>query len=166
MNFKDILFQLAEESRAQADSFRTTGEAMKKERATASATDRKSKDAARKRAERAKQVPRTQKSKEELVKEVVAVQTSSGSVQLIFKDSFDKNRHTMLNKGQSMTMEEARAYVKNEKFEQTGASKLLFGDVKAKPKEEGSVKTKEEQKEIEQKLITEMNEIFYGKNFD
>jgi len=26
--------------------------------------------------------------------------------------------------------------------------------------------TKEEQKEIEQKLITEMNEIFYGKNFD
>lgn len=147
MNFKDILFQLAEESRAQADSFRTTGEAMKKERATASATDRKSKDAARKRAERAKQVPRTQKSKEELVKEVVAVQTSSGSVQLIFKDSFDKNRHTMLNKGQSMTMEEARAYVKNEKFEQTGASKLLFGDVKAKPKEEGSVKTKEEPKE-------------------
>ena len=81
MNFKDILFQLAEESRAQADSFRTTGEAMKKERATASATDRKSKDAARKRAERAKQVPRTQKSKEELVKEVVAVQTSSGNVQ-------------------------------------------------------------------------------------
>jgi hypothetical protein len=148
MNFKDILFQLAEESRAQADSFRTTGEAMKKERATASSTDRKSKDAARKRAERSRQVPRTQKSKEELVKEVLAVQTPSGRVQLIFKDSFDKNRHTVLNKGQTMTMEEARAYVKNENFEQTGASKLLFGDVKtSEKKEQGNVKGKEEAKE-------------------
>lgn len=152
MNFKDILFQLAEESRAQADSFRTTGEAMKKERATASSTDRKSKDAARKRAERSRQVPRTQKSKEELIKEVLAVQTQSGRIQLIFKDSFDKNRHTVLNKGQSMTMEEARAYVKNENFEQTGASKLLFGDVKtSEKKEQGNVKPKEEPKEKEEK---------------
>ena len=93
MDFKDLLLNLLEDSRTKADSFRTTGEAMSKERATSGAVDRKAKDAARKRAERARQVPRSQKSKEELLREIVPVKTPGGNVQLIFKDSFDKSKH-------------------------------------------------------------------------
>ena len=132
MNFKDLLLRLNEESRTQADSFRTTGEAIKKERATSGAVDQKSKDAARKRAERAKQIPRSRKTKEELIKEVVPVKTQAGNVQLIFKDSFDKARHAKLTKSDSLSFEEAKSFTKDPKFEQTGASKLLFGELKVK----------------------------------
>lgn len=58
MNFKELL-KLTEQSRSAADSFRTTGEAMKKERAVSSSPDKKAKDAARKRVERSKQLPET-----------------------------------------------------------------------------------------------------------
>ena len=135
MNFKDLL-RLTEASRSTEDSFRTTGEALSKDRAKSSATSDKAKDAARKRAERAKQVPREKKPKAELVKEVIAVKTRSGNVQLIFKDSFNKNIHTKIGKGETMTEEEARQVTGDPNFEQTRASKLLFGDVKQKPKEE------------------------------
>lgn len=131
MNFKDLL-KLTEESRGAADSFRTTGEAMKKERAKASAPDAKAKDAARKRAERAKKTPRSRMSKDQLIREVIAVRTASGRVQLIFKDSFNKEVHTKLNKGETMTVEEAKALTQDSNFEQTGASKLLFGEIKEK----------------------------------
>jgi hypothetical protein len=137
MNFKELL-KLTEQSRSTADSFRTTGEAMKKERAVSTAPDKKAKDAARKRAERSKQLPRDKRPKEELIREVIAVRTSSGKVQLIFKDSFDPNRHTPLNKDQSLSLEEARAITRNENFEQTRASELLFGK-----KQEESEKEKE-----------------------
>ena len=89
MNFKDLL-KLTEASRTSSDSFRTTGEAIAKEKATGNASNNKSKDAARKRVERSKQIPRDRKSKGELVKEVIAVKTTSGRIQLIFKDSFNK----------------------------------------------------------------------------
>lgn len=126
MKFKELL-KLTEQSRSTSDSFRTTGEAMKKERAVSASPDKKAKDAARKRVERSKQLPRDKRPKEELIREVIAVKTNSGKLQLIFKDSFDPNRHTPLNKDQSLSLEEARAITRNENFEQTRASQLLFG---------------------------------------
>lgn len=145
MNFKDLL-RLTEASRSTEDAFRTTGEAMSKDRAKGSATDSKAKDAARKRAERAKQVPRERKPKGELVKEIIAVKTQAGSVQLIFKDSFNKNIHTKIGKGEVMTEEEARQITSDPNFEQTRASKLLFGDTKEKPKGEEAKKEKAPEK--------------------
>jgi hypothetical protein len=159
MNFKDLLSHLVEESRAKADSFRTTGEAIKKERMVGGATDRRAKDAARKRAERSKQIPRSQRSKDELVKEVIAVQTSGGSVQLIFKDSFDKSKHTKINKTDKLSVEEAKSYTKDPKFEQTGASKLLFGDVKQRePSEKQEKQSKEEKPEVKAKEAAKQGE--------
>ena len=143
MKFKDLL-KLTEASRAAADSFRTTGEAMRKDREKSKATTDKAKDAARKRAERAKQVPRERKAKAELVKDVIAVKTASGRVQLIFKDSFNKNLHTKINKSDVMTEAEAKQYTSDPKFEQTRASKLLFGEVKGKEEKKEETKKKEE----------------------
>jgi hypothetical protein len=143
MNFKDLL-KLTEASRTASDSFRTTGEAISKEKATGNATSNKSKDAARKRVERSKQIPRDRKSKGELVKEVIAVKTASGRVQLIFKDSFNKETHVKLNKGDTLTEDEAKSFTNDPKFEQTRASKLLFGELKKQEdKEEKTPKTAE-----------------------
>lgn len=146
MKFQDLL-KLTEASRAAADSFRTTGEAMAKEKAKSSATTDKAKDAARKRAERSREVPRERKSKSELVREVIAVKTASGSVQLIFKDSFNKNIHTKINKNEALSEAEAKEYTNDPKFEQTRASKLLFGELKQKEATEKKEKKPEEQKE-------------------
>lgn len=133
MNFHQLL-KLTEASRSTADSFRTTGEAMAKDRETGKATTDKAKDAARKRAERAKQVPRERKSKAELIKEIIAVKTKSGRVQLIFKDSFNSSIHTKLNKDTSISEGEAKQFTSDPNFEQTRASKLLFGNLKEKEK--------------------------------
>jgi hypothetical protein len=143
MDFKDILLNLMEESRTKADSFRTTGEAIKKERAISGSVDKKSKDAARKRAERAKMLPRSQRSKEELLREIIPVKTATGFTQLIFKDSFDKSKHQKINKGDSLSFEEAKTITKDPKFQQTGASKLLFGNVKGAS--EKTVETKKQE---------------------
>ena len=152
MNFKDLLLNLTEDSRTKADSFRTTGEAMSKERAVSGAADQKAKDAARKRAERARQVPRSQKSKEELLKEIITVKTASGSVQLIFKDSFSKSKHQKINRSDSLSFEEAKTVTKDPKFEQTGASKLLFGDIKKSVDKEASNTRKEKESESKKSL--------------
>lgn len=157
MNFKELL-RLTEASRSTEDSFRTTGEALSKDRAKSSASDDKAKDAARKRAERAKQIPRERKPKAELVKEVIAVKTKSGSVQLIFKDSFNKNIHTKIGKGETMTEEEARQLTNDPNFEQTRASKLLFGNVKEKEKGEEKKKEEAPEKEKEKKPEAEAEE--------
>lgn len=160
MNFKDLL-NLLEQKRSTADSFRTTGQAMTKDKIKSSSATEKQKDAERKRRERARQIPRERKSKEELIKEVIAVKTATGRVQLIFKDSFDKNKHTPLNKEQVMSFEEAKNLTQDPEFEQTGASKLLFGNVKdkegkekqnaAKPQQQGSGRSqKKESGEEEQ----------------
>lgn len=151
MNFKQLL-QLTEASRSTNDSFRTTGEAMAKDKAKGSSSDAKARDAARKRAERAKQVPRERKSKGELVKEVIAVKTGSGRVQLIFKDSFNKGQHTKLNKADVMTEDEAKQFTNDPNFEQTRASKLLFGEMKAK--EEKKEEKKEKGEEAKEKRAT------------
>ena len=151
MNFKQLL-QLTEASRSTNDSFRTTGEAMAKDKAKANSSDAKAKDAARKRAERAKQVPRERKSKGELVKEVIAVKTASGRVQLIFKDSFNKDQHTKLNKADVMTEDEAKQFTNDPNFEQTRASKLLFGEMKSK--EEKKEQKKEKGEEPKEKRVT------------
>jgi len=135
MNFKDLL-NLLEQKRSTADSFRTTGQAMEKDKIKASSGSEKQKDAERKRRERARQVPRSRKPKEELIREVISVRTPSGRIQLIFKDSFDKSKHTKLSKNEVMSIEEARALTRDPKFEQTGASKLLFGNIREKEKGE------------------------------
>ena len=88
MNFKSLLFKLTE-ARTSKEAFSKSGEAEKKERAKGSAPDLKSKDAARKRIERARMIPRDKKPKQELVKEVISVKTNEGKLQLIFKDSFN-----------------------------------------------------------------------------
>jgi len=152
MNFKELL-NLLEAKRETADSFRRPGEAIKKDEAKASSTDYKSKDAARKRAERARQIPRERKPKSELVKEIIGVKTSSGSVQLIFKDSFNKENHTNITKKDSITMDEAKSLTNDPKFEQTGASKLLFGNLKQKEKaaEKSKGSKEEEKKDTESK---------------
>lgn len=155
MNLRDFLYHLVEDSRTKADSFRTTGQAIKKERAIAGSSDKKAKDAARKRAERSRQTPRAQKSKEELVKEIIPVKTQSGRVQLIFKDSFDKGKHTKLSKSEQLSYEEAKTYTREPSFEQTGASKLLFGDVKQKttaPQQRGA--GKEQSQTTKERTVT------------
>ena len=133
MNFSNFIQKLFE-----ADSKTTpkTGDNNRKERARGNSVDSRSRDAARKRVERAKQVPRERKSKQELIKEVLLVRTKTGRVQLIFKDSYNKQQHEILNKTE-MTIEEARQAIKDPKFEQTRASQLLFGNVKEKEKGEG-----------------------------
>jgi hypothetical protein len=148
MNFKDLL-NLLEQKRSTADSFRTTGEAMEKDKIKSSSATDKQKDAERKRKERSRQIPRERKSKEELIREVIAVKTPSGRVQIIFRDSFDKNKHQRLSKNDNMSMEEARSLTSDPKFEQTGASKLLFGNVREKEssgKEKGKPSAKEQEK--------------------
>lgn len=133
------------------------GTSEKKERAKSGATDYKAKDAARKRIERAKQLPRERKPKQELIKDVILVKARNGSVQLIFKDSFNASQHTKLNKD-VMSMEEAQRATREEGFEQTRASKLLFGDVKAKEtakKEEKERKTEEKREKEEAKPRSE-----------
>lgn len=147
MNFKTLLQIINEESRERADSFRTTGEAVAKERATANAGDNKAKDAARKREERARQIPRDRKSKAELLKDIVIVKTKSGRVQIIFKDSFNKEQHEDLTKSGSITFEEAKKIAGDPNFEQTRASKLLLGNMKEKPKEEKKEKAQEKEQE-------------------
>lgn len=125
MLFKDLLFKLTEA--------KSVGTAARKERIQSSSPDARARDAARKRDERSRQIPREKKSKQELIKEVILVKTKSGRVQLIFKDSYNKNVHQVLSKGE-MTIEEAQQAIKDPKFEQTRASQLLFGNVKEKEK--------------------------------
>ena len=163
MNFKQLL-KLTEEAREKADSFRTTGEAMAKERAKDTAPDDKAKDAARKRAERSKKVPHSRQSKSELVKNMVIVKTKSGTVQIIFKDSLDKSKHDILSKGESINFEEAKKISTDPKFEQTTASKLLLGNVKKKESKEKEKKKPEEKSEKPSaKKETEENKKEKGK---
>jgi hypothetical protein len=145
MNFKTLLQIINEDSRERNDSFRTTGEAVAKEKATANAGDNKAKDAARKREERSRQIPRDRKSKAELLKDIVIVKTKSGRVQIIFKDSFNKEQHEDLTKSGSITFEEAKKIAGDPNFEQTRASKLLLGNMKEKPKEEKKEKAEEQE---------------------
>ena len=149
MNFHNLLQKIIQES-VLLEAPDKPGASEQKERAKSSSPDAKSRDAARKRVERSKQVPRENKPKQELVKEVLLVRTKSGSIQLIFKDSFNAGLHEKMNK-EALSIEEAQRAVNDPKFEQTRASKLLFGDVKAKEtKGEERKKSSEEKKEREE----------------
>jgi hypothetical protein len=144
MNFKQLLQLIVEESREKGDSFRTTGEAKSADKRQGSSGDEKAKDAARKRDARAREIPRDKKSKPELVKEVLLVRTKSGKIQLIFKDSFNKQQHEDLTRGEQITLEDAKKAAADPKFEQTRASKLLLGDTKSKG---GSAEKKQKKEE-------------------
>jgi hypothetical protein len=122
------------------------GESLRKESRKTGSGDLKAKDAARKRAERSRQIPRDRKSKQELVKEIIAVKTRDGRLQLIFKDSFNPDTHEKVGKD-ALSMEEAQQISNDPKFEQTRASKLLFGDVKGKKPSDKKEEKKTERKE-------------------
>ena len=146
MKFKELL-NLLEASRETNDAFRTTGEATSKDRAKSGAGDARAKDAARKRAERARQTPREKLPKSELVKQIVVIKTKDNRVQLIFKDSYNPDVHQLLSKDKALSIEEAKNATNDPSFEQTRASKLLFGNVKEKQKGEVPPKKAKEEKE-------------------
>lgn len=150
MKFKELI-NLLEASRETNDAFRTTGEAASKDRAKANAGDARAKDAARKRAERARQTPREKLPKTELVKQIVVVKTKDNRVQLIFKDSYNPDVHQLLSKDKTLSVEEAKNATGDPSFEQTRASKLLFGNVKEKQKGETPAKKPKEKEEQEVK---------------
>ena len=146
MNFKTLLSKILNPSTLnEVTASPKLGASEQKDRAKSGAGNNLAKDAARKRIERSKQVPRERKPKQELIKEVILVETKSGRIQLIFKDSFNASLHKKLNKD-VLTLEEAQQATNSKEFEQTRASKLLFGDTKEK---EGS--KKEGKKEEESK---------------
>lgn len=170
MNFQSLLDRIKSEI-LLTEAPEMAGAAEKKDRAKSSTGDAKARDAARKRAERARETPRERKPKQELIKDVVLVKTRQGNVQLIFKDSFNASTHTKLNKDE-LTMEEAQRVLKDDKFEQTRASMLLFGDVKTKEstktekgkkkeealaRKEAKPKTEEEREKSEKSKATKLS---------
>lgn len=146
MNFKTLLNHIFD-VKILNEAPEQVGAAEKKERAKSATADSKARDAARKRAERARETPRERKPKQELLKDILLVKTRGGSIQLIFKDSFNASQHTKLNKD-VLSMDEAKRATAEDKFEQTRASKLLLGDVKQKEaKERGKKAETGEEKE-------------------
>lgn len=109
-----------------------TATSLRKETKMSSATDRKSRDAARKRAERASQPKKAQMSAAQLIKQVIAVKTADGGTELIYKDSYNSNFHTPINPDKELSIEDAKNLTKDETFIQTLASQQLFGDLKKK----------------------------------
>lgn len=150
MNFKSLLNHIVSVQNLN-EAPEQAGAAERKERAKSATGDAKARDAARKRAERARETPRERKPKQELIKDVILVKTKSGTIQLIFKDSFNPSTHTKLNKDE-LNMEEAKRATSEQGFEQTRASKLLFGDVKTKEPsaKEGRAETKDERERREE----------------
>ena len=125
MNFKTLLSQILHKIDLQEANPVLSGVSEKKERAKSSATDNKSKDAARKRVERSREIPRDKKSKQELLKDVIIVEVkSTGKRQIIFKDSYNAGIHEKINKGE-VSLGEAQQVTQSDNFEQTRASKLL-----------------------------------------
>lgn len=150
MNFNNFLNQIAKHAILnEADG---SAMAAQLETAKAGAGDNKAKDAARKKVERSRQVPRDKKPAQELIKDVILVKTNSGNVQLIFKDSFNKGYHQKLNK-QDMTVDEAKRATQEKGFEQTRASKLLFGNVK-QGSDEKDEKSKNKEETSERKSVS------------
>ena len=143
MNFKTLLSKLLNPSTINEAS--QLGASEQKDRAKSAAGDNRAKDAARKRIERSKEIPRDRKPKQELIKEVILVETKSGRIQLIFKDSFNASLHKKLSKD-VLTLEEAQQATNSKDFEQTRASKLLFGDTKEKEDSKKEGKKEEEAK--------------------
>ena len=145
MNFKTLLSQILHKVDLQEANPVLSGVSEKKERAKSNSTDNKSKDAARKRVERSREIPRDKKSKQELLKDVIIVEVkSTGKRQIIFKDSFNAGIHEKINKGE-VSLGEAQQITQSDNFEQTRASKLL-GFNKQDKDSETTNKGKKEQK--------------------
>jgi hypothetical protein len=142
MDFKSLL-NIINEARTASEAFARTGNTIAKERAKANAGDNKAKDAARKRAERAKQIPRDKQSKDQLIKQVYIVKTRKGTIELIFKDSYNPEIHTKINE-KEVTMSEASQALNDPKFSQTRASILIFGKRKEGGAKEEKAPTKAE----------------------
>lgn len=103
------------------------GGSVRKEQSMSTATTEKSRDAARKRAERASKPKKGQLPKSELLKQILPVKTGRGSVELIYKDSYNANYHQIIDPNSETTLEKAQALTKEENFVQTQASQNLFG---------------------------------------
>jgi hypothetical protein len=145
MNFKTLLSQILHKVDLQEANPVLSGVSEKKERAKSNSTDNKSKDAARKRVERSREIPRDKKSKQELLKDVIIVEVkSTGKRQIIFKDSYNAGIHEKINKGE-VSLGEAQQVTQSDNFEQTRASKLL-GLNKQDKDSETTNKGKSEQK--------------------
>jgi hypothetical protein len=145
MNFKTLLSQILHKVDLQEANPVLSGVSEKKERAKSNSTDNKSKDAARKRVERSREIPRDKKSKQELLKDIIIVEVkSTGKRQIIFKDSYNAGIHEKINKGE-VSLGEAQQVTQSDNFEQTRASKLL-GFNKQDKDSETTNKGKSEQK--------------------
>lgn len=130
MDFHKHLLKYLAEADQQGPT--KTGTDIRKETKMGSATDRKSRDAARKRAERAAKPKREQMPTAELIKQIIAVKAGDGSTELIYKDSYNPNYHELVNPDRDLSVEDAKAFTKAETFIQTQASQQLFGDLKKK----------------------------------
>jgi hypothetical protein len=126
-----------------------TGTSLRKETKMSSATDKRSRDAARKRAERASKPKKSQLSSAELIAQVIAVRTGEGATELIYKDSYNPNYHELINPEKDLSIEDAKAYTKDETFVQTQASQQLFGDLKKKAEAQERKRASDEVKAAE-----------------
>lgn len=129
MEFKDKFLKYLTEAEAGTPSI---GKSLAKETKMATAGSGKARDAARKRAERAKAPKKSQLTANELIKQVLAVKTGQGQTELIYKDSYDPNYHEIIDPEKPLSIEDAKAYTKDSTFIQTQASQQLFGNLKAK----------------------------------
>lgn len=130
MNFHSKFLNYIAE--ADAKSPAKVGESLRKETKMSGTGDRKARDAARKRAERAAQPKKSQMPAIELVKQIIAVKTGEGATELIYKDSYNPNYHEIINPDKELSVDDAKGYTKDEAFIQTQASQQLFGDLKKK----------------------------------
>jgi hypothetical protein len=87
-----------------------------KKQSMSTATTEKSRDAARKRAERASKPKKSQLPKSELLKQILPVQTATGSVELIYKDSYNSKYHKIIDPQTETTLEKAQSITKEPKF--------------------------------------------------
>ena len=142
---------------AQANGPIKTGTSLAKEMKMGSAVDKKSRDAARKRAERSKAPKRHQLAATDLVKQVVGVKTQDGKTELIYKDSYNPNFHEIINPEKDLSIEDAKALTKDSAFMQTQASQQLFGDLKQQAEKKDRERAKKEvEGESPQKAETEV----------
>lgn len=135
MDFKHKLLKYIAEANAPATP--KTGLSVRKETKMSSAGSSKARDAARKRAERQNAPKKEQLPSAELIKQIIAVKTTDGKTELIYKDSFNNSYHEVLNPEKDLSIEDAKGFTKDPAFIQTQASQQLFGDLtkKAESKE-------------------------------
>ena len=135
MDFKHKLLKYIAEATGPANP--KTGQSIRKETKMSSSGSSKARDAARKRAERQNAPKKEQLPSAELIKQIIAVKTTDGKTELIYKDSFNNSYHEVLNPEKDLSIEDAKGLTKDPAFIQTQASQQLFGDLtkKAESKE-------------------------------